>query len=971
MSDPPWLSWEHRPARRPPEPPLFSLVADAIAAAGAGQWSCHTEHPWIHVVPAEGKLPDQGWKLHIAGTALSARDILSRALPVLLAGKAQFKLAADLNVLEWLCSNSVRRESAGKFITVYPRDGPDCGIIAERLDSALAGIDGPAVLSDLAYRPGSIVYCRYGAFKARYVAAEGGAIRLALRTPDGSLREDLRQPWFDPPSWAPPPPAGFGGPEEAAGAGAEDVLLGGRFLVTGALRFTARGGIYQAKDLESGEEAVVKQARPGMGAGRDGLDARSFLLNEWSMLHLLAGTGLTPAPVALLWEGGDLFIAEEFLTGTRMDRWARQYQPGPGTPGDRGQLLTVLTGLCDAVAEIHSRDLVIRDLSPSNLFVDGTRVRLCDVEHMAFRGTAPRPVGTPGFMPPEQRNGRVATPEADLYAVGALLHSVCTGVPPLLADDDAGTPAGEGASGDRSTRARVAALLARCAGSSGLLDAMSGVIVALLAANPRERLPLGEASHRLRSVLPAGVAGNVARHRPGAAEGPGGSSGTAGPAVIAAEAPIAGPPAGTRSQARSLIAGMAGHLVGSWNPESAAPWPLMDFGRPERPLDVYSGVAGIIGVLTQPGIRGYCSPGAVVRDAARWLAGRHQLDGTDRPGLYLGNGGIAWALGLAAAQAGPVGTAGPAGSGDSGELATEILSRLRSVKSLPMPGDDLLSGAAGVVAAHAGVLQAADAFGLTPAGRGEVKDRLAGLARQFAAQLTPAGTRAAGTSAGGAAPGVRDYGFAHGTAGIGYGLLTAGAVLGDDGLIEHAGSIASTIMAARAGSGDQAWWPSDSTAWPYTAHWCNGSSGIATFLLRFWWHTGSTVAFDTAVAGARSAIAARAGAPACTCHGLAGAGDLFLDLAAATGDDSYARTAWSLAGQVWDLRARRDGRWLVPSQTGDTGADYSMGFSGVLAFLLRLVHGGTRLWMPGDGADGGLPAFCPTPDGQGMGGETG
>jgi len=102
----PWLPWGRQASGKPPEWSLSSIVADSIAAAADGQWSCHTEHPWLYVMPADDKTPDQGWKLHVAGTLLSARDILTRALPILLAEKSQFKLAADLDFLEWLSSQN-------------------------------------------------------------------------------------------------------------------------------------------------------------------------------------------------------------------------------------------------------------------------------------------------------------------------------------------------------------------------------------------------------------------------------------------------------------------------------------------------------------------------------------------------------------------------------------------------------------------------------------------------------------------------------------------------------------------------------------------------------------------------------------------------------------------------------------------------------------------------------------------------
>src|SRR6185312_14482461 len=199
-------------------------------------------------------------------------------------------------------------------------------------------------------------------------------------------------------------------------------------LVIQALRLTAKGGVYLARDRQAGDtegHVVIKQARPHIGLAADGLDARS-------------------------------------------------YQPGPEADGDDEALLTVLERLCDVVGEFHSRGLVIRDLSPTNLLVDGGTVRICDAEHVAFSGTAPSPVGTPGFNPPEQRAGQAVRPPSDLYALGALLFFIGTGAPPVFAADD---PPG------RPAQARMADLLASCSPGRRLAS-LADLIAELLADDP-------------------------------------------------------------------------------------------------------------------------------------------------------------------------------------------------------------------------------------------------------------------------------------------------------------------------------------------------------------------------------------------------------------------------------------------------------------------------------------------------------
>lgn len=228
------------------------------------------------------------------------------------------------------------------------------------------------------------------------------------------------------------------------------------------------------------------------------------------MLHLLAGTGITPLPVALFQQDGDLFMAEEFADGTRLDRWARQHQPGPTADGSDAALLAALEQVCDAVGAFHSRGLIRRDLSPTNILInagtpagegaDWVTVGICDVEHVAFSGTAPSPVGTPGFNPPEQWAGKAVRPPSDLCALGALLYYICTGQAPLLGrDDPPGSP----------TAQRMLQLLANCAPSRHL-KAMTSLIVALLADHPAGRPSLTDVNDHLRQALHSPATGESA-----------------------------------------------------------------------------------------------------------------------------------------------------------------------------------------------------------------------------------------------------------------------------------------------------------------------------------------------------------------------------------------------------------------------------------------------------------------------------
>ena len=83
------------------------------------------------------------------------------------------------------------------------------------------------------------------------------------------------------------------------------------------------------------------------------------------------------------------------------------------------------------LSELHALGVVHRDVKPAKILVHETGGRLNDLgiaeEDFVAKGAIP--TGSIGFMAPEVALGHHASPQSDLFSVGATLHLMLTGKP--------------------------------------------------------------------------------------------------------------------------------------------------------------------------------------------------------------------------------------------------------------------------------------------------------------------------------------------------------------------------------------------------------------------------------------------------------------------------------------------------------------------------------------------------------------
>lgn len=215
-------------------------------------------------------------------------------------------------------------------------------------------------------------------------------------------------------------------------------LLDSRYQVVKILGAGGFGQTYIAQDTRrpGSPVCVVKHLKPASSDPKILNIARRLFKNEGETLENLGNHDQIPRLLAYFEENQEFYLVQEFIQGQTLSRELLPNQRW--IESDVMQLLQEVLGILELV---HSKDVIHRDIKPDNIIrrqqdnklvlVDFGAVKQVRSQLVTVHGqpTASVAIGTPGYMPTEQGQGK-PRPNSDIYALGIICIQALTGMSP-------------------------------------------------------------------------------------------------------------------------------------------------------------------------------------------------------------------------------------------------------------------------------------------------------------------------------------------------------------------------------------------------------------------------------------------------------------------------------------------------------------------------------------------------------------
>ncbi len=205
----------------------------------------------------------------------------------------------------------------------------------------------------------------------------------------------------------------------------------GRYEVVGFVGKGSTGVVLKAFEPQLGRYVAIKVLSPSFASNGP---ARARFQREARAIAAVSHEHVVPV-FAVDEYAGLPFIVMQYASGGSLQQRIERSGPLGGC-----EAMRIGIQIARGLSEAHGQGIVHRDVKPANVMLEGEvdramvtdfgLARVADEAAMTRSGVV---AGTPQYMSPEQARGEPVDARSDLFSLGAVLYTACTGRSPFRA----------------------------------------------------------------------------------------------------------------------------------------------------------------------------------------------------------------------------------------------------------------------------------------------------------------------------------------------------------------------------------------------------------------------------------------------------------------------------------------------------------------------------------------------------------
>lgn len=216
---------------------------------------------------------------------------------------------------------------------------------------------------------------------------------------------------------------------------ASGTVLVNRYQIQDVVGIGGMGSVYRARDLHFPNVLKLVAVKEMINTNPDPIIRKTIVQNFEREANILVTLNHHSIPKIFDFFTYDerSYVVLEFVNGLDLEALLKRSPE----PLREDQVIMWAIEICDVLEYLHSHKpepIIFRDVKPSNIMINQQNhvvvvdFGIAKVFKIGQKGTM---IGTEGYSPPEQYRGE-ATPQTDVYALGATIHHLLTHRDPRL-----------------------------------------------------------------------------------------------------------------------------------------------------------------------------------------------------------------------------------------------------------------------------------------------------------------------------------------------------------------------------------------------------------------------------------------------------------------------------------------------------------------------------------------------------------